>query len=237
MGARQLCGTPIDMASAALVGHTVTMDDVDDAGARARFESALSTEYFVLQGASGATISESSSRSSLYMVSLSSSLIALGFVLNASEESFLSFAAVVLPVLFLLGTFTVVRLVDTSVENVRVLQQMARIRRHFAGIWPPGAHLFGVAESEVAEASRSLGLRRANRRAVFFTMATVIGAVNAVVGGAIVVLVVTSVMALPTSAGVIAGVVTAAILAAIAFGYQLLRFASLFPRDDAASAR
>ncbi|MBX9717283.1 MAG: hypothetical protein K2X36_00370, partial [Microbacteriaceae bacterium] len=89
----------------------------DDADSRARYESALATEYFVLKGSSGATISESSSRSSLYMVSLSSSLIALGFVLNASEESFLSFAA----------------------------------------------------------ASRSLGLHRANRRAVFFTMSTVIG--------------------------------------------------------------
>lgn len=205
---------------------------IDDADARARFESALATEYFVLQGASGATISESSSRSSLYMVSLSSSLIALGFVLNASEESFLSFAAVVLPVLFVLGAFTVVRLVDTSVENVRVLQQMARIRRHFAGIWPPGAHLFGMVETEVGEASRSLGLRTANRRAVFFTMATVIGAVNAVVGGAIVVLAVTTLLAVPTSAAVIAGVVTALALTAVAVGYQLARFAPLFPTNQ-----
>lgn len=209
---------------------TDDVETADDSDARARFDSALATEYFVLQGSSGATISESSSRASLYMVSLSSSLIALGFVLNASEESFLSFAAVVLPVLFLLGTFTVVRLVDTSVENVRVLQQMARIRRHFAGIWPPGAHLFGVAQTEVVEASRSLGLRTANRRAVFFTIATVIGAVNAVVGGAIVVLVVTSVFAVPTSVAVIAGVVTAVVLSAAAFAYQLRRFAPLFPR-------
>lgn len=208
------------------------MSDADNTDARARFESVLATEYFVLQGASGATISESSSRSSLYMVSLSSSLIALGFVLNASEESFLSFAAVVLPVLFLLGSFTVVRLVDTSVENVRLLQQMARIRRHFAGIWPPGAHLFGMAETEVGEASRSLGLRRANRRAVFFTMATVIGAVNAVVGGAIVVLAVTTLLAVPTSAAVIAGVVTALALTAVAVGYQLARFAPLFPTNQ-----
>lgn len=204
----------------------------DDADARARFESVLATEYFVLQGASGATISESSSRSSLYLFSLSSCLISLGFVLNASESSFLAFAAVVLPVLFMLGGFTVVRLVDTSVENVRVLQQMARIRRHFEGIWPPGAHLFGMVETEVGEASRSLGLRRANRRAVFFTMATVIGAVNAVVGGAIVVLAITTLLAVPTSAAVIAGVVTALALTAAAVGYQLVRFAPLFPTNQ-----
>ncbi len=211
----------------------MTINGEKDDDARVRFESALATEYFVLQGSSGASIAESSSRSTLYMVSLSSSLIALGFVLNASAQSFLSFAAVVLPVLFLLGTFTVVRLVDTSVENVRVLQQMARIRRHFAGIWPPGAHLFGMAETAAADANRSLGLRRANRRAVFFTMATVIGAVNSVVGGAIVVLVLTGPLGLATNVAVVVGVISAVTLSTVAVVYQVLRFAPLFPREAA----
>ena len=42
--------------------------------------NALLTEQFVLQSVRGVTVSESSSRASLYMVTLSSALIAYGFL-------------------------------------------------------------------------------------------------------------------------------------------------------------
>jgi hypothetical protein len=40
--------------------------------------SALTTEHFVLQTASSATVSESGARASIYLLSLSSSLVAIG---------------------------------------------------------------------------------------------------------------------------------------------------------------
>lgn len=43
------------------------------------FLTALTTEHFVLQTAAGATVSEAATRASLYLLSLSSSLVAMGF--------------------------------------------------------------------------------------------------------------------------------------------------------------
>jgi hypothetical protein len=46
---------------------------------RSALMTALSTEHFVLQTAASSTISESAARSSLYVFSLSNSLVAMGF--------------------------------------------------------------------------------------------------------------------------------------------------------------
>lgn len=44
------------------------------------FFSSLLTEHFVLESARGITVAESSSRASLYLMTLSSSLVAYGFL-------------------------------------------------------------------------------------------------------------------------------------------------------------
>src|SRR5262249_33643290 len=84
------------------------------------------TEHFVLQTAASATVTEAASRTSLYVFSLSSSLVAMGFV-SQSPHTFRLFAAAILPALFVLGVFTVVRLVDTGLENQQFLRGIARI--------------------------------------------------------------------------------------------------------------
>ena len=80
------------------------------------FMSALTTEHFALQTAANATVSDAAARSSLYVFALSSSLVAIGFA-SRSREVFMPFIAVVLPGVFLLGVFTVVRLVDSALAN------------------------------------------------------------------------------------------------------------------------
>ena len=91
--------------------------------------SALTTEHFVLQTAS-TTYTEASARSTLYVMALSSSLVAIGFVAG-SPQALIPFAATVLPTLFLLGMFTVVRLVETALENMHCLRGIARIRGYY----------------------------------------------------------------------------------------------------------
>src|SRR5687768_8525965 len=86
----------------------------------AAFISALTTEHFVLQTAASSTINEAGARSSLYVFTLSSSLVAMGFMSQATE-AFMPFVAAVIPAIFVLGVFTVVRLVDTTVENMQYL--------------------------------------------------------------------------------------------------------------------
>jgi hypothetical protein len=53
---------------------------MDDKERHSAFMSALVTEHYVLQAAASATVSEAAARSSLYVYSLSSSLVAVGFV-------------------------------------------------------------------------------------------------------------------------------------------------------------
>ena len=61
--------------------------------------SAMTTEHVVMQTVIGVTISESGQRASIYMISLSSSLVAMGFVAQ-SPGAFVPFVATVLPAVF-----------------------------------------------------------------------------------------------------------------------------------------
>jgi len=85
-----------------------------------RLLSALTTEHFVLQSAINATVAEAGARSTLYMMALSSSLVAVGF-LAPSSAALMPFLAIVLPTLFMLGVFTVIRLIDTALEAQQYL--------------------------------------------------------------------------------------------------------------------
>jgi hypothetical protein len=83
--------------------------------------TALTTEHFTLQGARSQTVGESSTRSSLYLISVSSALVALGFIgqVSAVGDPFRVFALTVLPTLYVLGLFTFVRLVQIVAEDFR----------------------------------------------------------------------------------------------------------------------
>lgn len=83
--------------------------------------TALTTEHFTLQGARSQTMSESSARASVYLFSVSSALVALGFVVQISEvgDVFNVFALAVLPTLYLLGSVTFVRMVECGAEDFR----------------------------------------------------------------------------------------------------------------------
>jgi len=98
------------------------------------FFNALMTEHFVLESARSITVSESSSRSSLYLTTLSSSLVAFGFL--AHTPFALGFLGAIIPVIVLLGAFTYERLVETSLEDVAALAAMQRIRRYYGRLLP-----------------------------------------------------------------------------------------------------
>ena len=106
--------------------------------------TALTTEHFTLQGARAQTMSESSARASLYIVAVSSTLVALGFVTQLSEigDVFNVFALTVLPTLYMLGAVTFVRLVECSAEDFRYGQAINRIRAYYKEIAGDRADLF-----------------------------------------------------------------------------------------------
>lgn len=114
---------------------------MDDQSERTALLSALTTEHFVLQTANNSTYSEASARSTLYVMALSSSLVAMGFVAG-STDLLVPFAATSLPAIFVLGIFTVVRLVESALESMQYLTGIARIRGYYRTFGPEDARHF-----------------------------------------------------------------------------------------------
>ena len=190
------------------------------------FMSALVTEHFVQQSAASATIAESSSRASLYLLSLSSSLVALGFA-TQSKQAFPYFAAGILPAIFILGVFSFVRVTDTSIANLNSLRAIVRIRRFYAGLVPEATRFFGEHETE-GDAATAFTLMGTSESwvNVLFSLASTIAAINSLVAGVGVVVLMVALFGpgvLAAAVAVAAVLVVALMVAAIA--YQLRRFA------------
>lgn len=116
----------------------MALDNTSSSERHTAFMSALVTEHFVLQTAASATVAEAASRTSLYVFSLSSSLVAMGFV-SQFPQTFRLFAAAILPALFVLGLLTIVRLVASGIENLQFLRGIARIRGYYRTLTPEAA--------------------------------------------------------------------------------------------------
>jgi hypothetical protein len=148
--------------------------------------TAVTTEHFTLQGARSQTMSESSARASLYIVSVSSTLVALGFVTQLSEigDIFNVFALTVLPTLYVLGAVTFVRMVECSVEDFRYGMAINRIRAYYKEIAGDRADLFLLsAHDDKAGVLASTALPTRGR-IPYFAFSSAIAVINAVVGGA-----------------------------------------------------
>jgi hypothetical protein len=152
-----------------------------------RLLTALTTEHFTLQGARSQTVSESSARSALYLGSVSSGLVALGFVgqfTGGTGELFDVFALVILPTLFFLGLFTFVRLVESSIEDIRYGRAINRIRHYYLELAGDESRYFLMsAHDDPLGVLANMGLTGGSRWQLYFTTATAVAVVNSVVGG------------------------------------------------------
>ena len=196
---------------------------MDDQSERSAQLSALTTEHFVLQTANSSTYMEASARSTLYVMALSASLIAMGF-LAGSPDVFIPFIAVVLPALFLLGVFTVARLVETALESMHCLKGIARIRGHYRTLGPDAARHFAPEFGRWPEITGP-ALRLGPTLAFFGTTASMIAVINNVVAGAgIALLVHVLTPSSPRWVAAAAGVAGALVLTALFYVYQRWRF-------------
>ena len=189
--------------------------------------SALTTEHFVLQNAASSTIFEAGARSSMYMLSLSSSLIAIGFTAQ-SDEVFIPFVAAVLPVVFVLGVFTVVRLVDTVLENQQYMANIAQIRSYYRALTPEAETYFAPRHGRWPEPSDVPALRLGLLPAFLGTSASMIAFINSVVAGAFVALLVNEALGdihIEIALGCAALMV--ALLMVLFLAYQRWRFAGV----------
>jgi hypothetical protein len=178
-------------------------------GDRQALLTALTTEHFTLQGARSQTVGESAARSSLYLGSVSSTLIAIGFVSQVSEggEVFQLFALTVLPTLFFLGIFTFVRLVESSIEDMLYGRAINRIRHYYLDLAGEEARYFLMTGHDDAPGVlANMGLGTGSRWQLFFTTASAVAVVNSVVGAGAVGILIGVTLDLPLAVAALAGV-------------------------------
>jgi hypothetical protein len=156
-----------------------------DEGRDQQLLTALTTEHFTLQGARSQTMSESAARASVFVFSLSSALVALGFIGQVSDvgDVFNAFALTVLPTLYLLGLVTFIRLVECGAEDFLYGMAINRIRSYYKEVAGPRADLFLLSgHDDAAGVFANMGLAIENRSPVF-AFSTAVAVIDSVVGG------------------------------------------------------
>lgn len=174
------------------------------------FWNALAVEQAGLQAAAGGTVYESSGRTSIYLSALSSGLVAIGFA-SDSPGVLTALALTIFPTVFVLGWFTVVRLVDTTVENAAARHRIQRIRALYATLAHDGDFYF---TPDGLGSTGTLGVRY-SRWSILSTMASMVAVVNSVLAGAGTALVFSLILSVPLVVAIIVGTaVTATVLVA-----------------------
>ena len=161
------------------------MNEPSDPLTRQMALSALTTEQFNLQSARIGTIAEANGRSSLYLGTLSSAVIAIAFIGQAQDlgDTFYLFALILLPSVFLLGVFTYLRLVQTSIEDYVFALVSLRIRDYFMGIDPTVTPFFPPTDVEGMKKLMRMGMVSTSPTQAFLTTAAMVASINAIVGG------------------------------------------------------
>ena len=140
----------------------------------------VTTEHFTLQGARSSTISESTSRASVFLGAVSGGLIALGLVATATKTgaAFYTFGLILLPTLAFVGLATFHRVLQSGIEDLAYARRIAQLRDYYFDYAPELAgYLLNPAERLPAQ-GLGIGLWQQ-----FVTVAGVVAVITAVLAG------------------------------------------------------
>jgi hypothetical protein len=202
------------------------MDQPTDPLARQLALSALTTEQFNLQTARMGTIAEANGRTTLYLGTLSSAVIAIAFIGQANQlgDAFYLFALTLLPTVFLLGVFSYLRLVQTSIEDLVYAVGSLRIRQYFLGLDPAAAPFFPPTDPQGIAKLERIGVLTGGPTQLLLTAASMVAGINAIVGGVTVALAVRGLLPVSVPVAAVAGTAAALGLATLFVFYQVRRF-------------
>jgi hypothetical protein len=189
------------------------------------FMTALVTDHFALQGARGQLNAELTGRAALYLATVSSTLIALGFVAR-DWSAFVPFAAAVLPSLLILGEFTFIRLVAASIEDLKHLYAIQQIRSYYRSLVPDGLTFFAditIGDPRVA-VTRAMGMSQSWLN-LLFTAGGMIAAINSILAGIGIALILLG-AGLVIAIGASCGVITALVIYGLHLRWALSRYAA-----------
>jgi hypothetical protein len=137
-------------------------------------------------------------RASIYMYSLSGSLVALG-ICTQSGPALMPFVASVFPAIILLGLFTVARLVDISIDHLQARAVIARIHSWYATLGPVAAEQFRNHPGQWTDGASTPALRFGPMVGGLTTIASMVATINSIVSGAAVALAAIQVLRAPVN--------------------------------------
>jgi hypothetical protein len=169
----------------------------------------LTTEHYNLQTGRSMTVADANGRSTLFIGAVSSALIALAFTGQVSRmgTAFFVFSLVLLPSLFLMGLITFERVLQSGIEDLTYARGITRIRHLYLEYAPQLRPYFILpADDESRRPMLKVGLHPSWWQ-VFLTTAGMIAALNGVLVGVFVGLLLSALFSFPvlvcTSAGVV----------------------------------
>lgn len=112
--------------------------------------SILNTEHASLVASRSLAYNEGFVRTGMFLTALSAALVALGFVAQAVafDDGFQVFAILVLALVLALGVTTLIRVAETSREDLRAVQGMNRIRHAYFDICPSVVPYFSTSDRD-----------------------------------------------------------------------------------------
>ncbi len=210
------------------------------------FLTIMTTEHYNLQSARSATISDSNGRASLFLSSVSSSLVALAFIGQAAQfgTAFRVFGLVLFPVLFALGLFTFERVLQSSVEDIVCAFGINRIRHYYAEMAPDAAPYFVLStHDDGAGMMGNIGVRNGFGQ-LFLTTAGMIAVIDSALAGVFAALLTDTLLTHTLAVGTALGLVVFAVSLACHIWYQRDTFlrmnrnhAPLFPSPPESAPR
>jgi hypothetical protein len=187
----------------------------------------LTTEQFTLQTARAAAIAEANGRASIFLASVASALVALGFIGQISRvgDAFIPFGLVLCATLLFLGLATFERVLQSAIEDLIYRHGMNRIRHFYVEIAPRVADYLVLPTYDDATATaQSLALTRRWGRQRLLTLASTVAVINSVLLGAFVGLLTSTLLSLPLLAYVGIGVGAGLISLVLHQRYQEMRW-------------
>lgn len=159
----------------------VTSIKKDGSGPSDALITAATAEHFAMQGVVSACVSEQQARASMFLVSVSGAMVAVGIV--APTNSFLVFTAAVIPALYLIGLLTILRLVDVGMESLQALAMIANIRALYRSLGDAEHDLFNSKLGRWPESQTDSGNVVGAFLGIMTTAASLIACVAGFIGG------------------------------------------------------
>ena len=186
----------------------------------------MTTEHYNLQAARSVATSEATSRSNLFISTVSTTLVALALIGQISElgTAFFVFALLLFPSLFFLGLVSLERAIQTTIEDNTCVRGINRIRHLYVEVVPQVQDYFILStHDDPLIYMQAMNFRHAGWQ-LFLTAAGMIAVIDSILGGIFLGLLVSQLFGLPLVLCLTVGFLAFLLLLAGLFRFLWTRF-------------